>query len=296
MSKESNGFFNNGEFKKIREKNLNTVKANNIIFKALTLIIASAIIVPLLAILIFIIYKGISVVDWQFLTTLPTGMGKKSGIANALVGTGILILIALLISVPFGIAAGIFLAEFPDRKLSHYINICVKLLQGVPSIIIGIIGYIWIVMPFDYSAIAGGIVLGVMMFPLVITSTEETLKLIPYSLRESSMALGVPYHKTIIKVILPASLSGIVTGILLGVARIAGETAPLLFTAAGSRFWNINILEPIAALPLLIYEYAKSPYEAWHTTAWGASFILVLLVFILNIITRLIIRKWKIEF
>ena len=171
------------------------------------------------------------------------------------------------------------------------------MLQGITSIFIGIIVYAWIVVPMKSpSALSGGVALGIMMLPVIIRSTEETLKLIPDSLREASLALGVPYFRTILKVILPAGISGIATGILLSVARIAGETAPLLFTAFGSNFMNANILKPIASIPLVIFNYATSPYNELISFAWGASFVLAVLVLGLNLIAKLVARKWKVQF
>jgi phosphate transport system permease protein len=175
--------------------------------------------------------------------------------------------------------------------------LAVETLQGIPSIVIGIIAYIWVVLTMgSFSGLSGGAALALMMLPVIITATEETLKLIPDSLREASLALGVSYPRTILKVVIPAGLSGILTGILLGVGRVAGETAPLLFTAFGSPFMNFNILKPINTLPLMIFNYATSPYPEWHTLAWGASFVLVVFVLGLNLFTKVVTRKWKVQF
>jgi phosphate transport system permease protein len=163
--------------------------------------------------------------------------------------------------------------------------------------VIGIIAYIWLVVSMgSFSALSGGVALGLMMLPIIITATEETLKLIPESLREASLALGVSYPRTIVKVILPAGVSGILTGILLSISRVTGETAPLLFTAFGSPFMNVNILKPINSLPLMIFNYATSPYPDWHTLAWGASFILIVLVLGLNLFTKVVTKRWKVQF
>lgn len=272
-------------------------KAKNSIFQVILFLIAVIITIPLALIIFYIIVNGISVINWKFLTTLTAGVGEEGGIANSLIGTVILALIATILSVPISIAAGIYLGEHKESKLANYIRLSIQLLQGIPSIVIGLIGYLWIVRTLGgYSALAGGIALALMMFPMIITSTEETIKLIPHTLKEASIALGVPYYKTMLKVILPASMSGIVTGVLIAVARIMGETAPILFTAFGNRYFNVNILKPIDALPILIYTYAGSPYEEWHKIAWGASFVLVMFVLILNLVTRLVVRRWKIEF
>jgi phosphate transport system permease protein len=172
-----------------------------------------------------------------------------------------------------------------------------EILQGVPSIVLGIIAYSWVVINMGtFSALSGGVALAIMMLPVIVRSTEETLNLIPDHLREASLALGVSYSRTILKVILPAGLTGIVTGVLLGIARIAGETAPLLFTAFGSPFMNLNIFKPVDSLPLLIFNYATSPYPEWHTMAWGASFVLVMFVLGINFIAKVIVRRWKVQF
>lgn len=255
--------------------------------------IAVASTIPFLLVLYFIIKNGISTINWEFLTSLPKPVGEPGGgILNAIVGTTILILIALILSVPFGISIGVYLAERSESRLAFISRLVSEILQGVPSIVIGIIAYLWVVKPMGhFSALSGGIALGIMMLPLVIKSTEEILKLIPNEIKEASLALGVPYYRTILKVIIPAGFSGILTGILSGMARIAGETAPLLFTAFGNPFLNFNILKPMSAMPLLIFQYAVSPYEDWWTKAWGASCILVIFVLFLNIMARLIGKK-----
>lgn len=268
------------------------------LFKTLIVVLSFLSIVPLLFILFYIIQNGIAVIDWKFLTHLPRPVGETGGgIFNALVGTGILILISFIVAVPLGVLAGIFLSEHQEEKLSYFARLCVEILQGTPSIVIGIIAYVWVVMPMGrFSALSGGIALGIMMLPVIVRTTEETLKLVPYEIKEASFALGVSYHRMIFKVILPAAMSGIVSGILLSVARIAGETAPLLFTAFGSPFMNVNIFKPVSALPLVIFNYATSPYPQWHAIAWGASFVLVVFVLVLNLITKLVTRKWKVQF
>jgi phosphate transport system permease protein len=255
-------------------------------------------ILPMFFILIFITREGISVINWKFLTHLPKPVGEMGGgISNAIIGTLILIAIATAFSVPIGILAGIFLSENRKRRLASLIRLCVETLQGIPSIVIGIVAYIWLVLSMgSFSALSGGVALGLMMLPVIITATEETLKLIPENLREASLALGVSYPRTILKVIVPAGVSGIVTGILLSIARVAGETAPLLFTAFGSPFMNLSILKPINSLPLMIFNYATSPYPEWHTLAWGASFILIVFVLSLNLFTKVVIRRWKVQF
>jgi phosphate transport system permease protein len=268
------------------------------LFKALIIVLSLSAIVPMFLILFMIIKNGVSVIDWQFLSHLPKPVGEAGGgIANAIWGTLLLIALSSVFSVPLGVFGGIFLAEYRENKLAHLIRLSVEILQGIPSIVIGIIAYVWVVMAMgSFSALSGGVALGIMMLPVIVMATEETLKLVPDSLREASLALGVPYSRTIMKVILPAGLSGILSGILLGIARVAGETAPLLFTAFGSPFMNLNILKPINSLPLTIFNYATSPYPDWHSLAWGASFVLIAFVLGLNLITKLVTNRWKVQF
>jgi len=268
------------------------------LFKALVIVLSLSSIVPMFLILFMIAQNGVSVIDWQFLSHLPKPVGEAGGgIANALWGTLLLIALSFVFSVPLGVFGGIFLAEYRGSKLAYLTRLSVGILQGIPSIVIGIIAYVWVVMPMgSFSALSGGVALGIMMLPVMVMATEETLKLVPDSLREASLALGVPYSRTIMKVILPAGLSGILSGILLGIARVAGETAPLLFTAFGSPFMNLNILKPINSLPLTIFNYATSPYPDWHSLAWGASFVLIALVLGLNLITKLVTKRWKVQF
>jgi phosphate transport system permease protein len=268
------------------------------LFKTLIIVLSFSSIVPMFLILFMIIRNGISVIDWHFLTELPKPVGEAGGgISNAIWGTAMLIALSFLFSVPLGVFAGIFLSEYRRGKLANVIRLGVEILQGVPSIVIGIIAYVWVVMPMgSFSALSGGVALGIMMLPVVVMATEETLKLVPDSLREASLALGVPYSRTILKVILPAGLSGILSGILLGIARVAGETAPLLFTAFGNPFMNFNILKPVNSLPLTIFNYATSPYPDWHALAWGASFVLIAFVLGLNLITKWVTKRWKVQF
>ncbi len=268
------------------------------LFKAVIVLLTFCSILPMFFILFFITSKGISVINWRFLTHLPKPVGEMGGgISNAIIGTLMLIGIATVFSVPVGILAGTFLSENRKGRLASLTRLCVETLQGIPSIVIGIIVYIWLVVTMgSFSALSGGVALGLMMLPVIITATEETLKLIPESLREASLALGVSYPRTILKVILPAGVSGIMTGILLSIARVAGETAPLLFTAFGSPFMNLNVMKPINSLPLMIFNYATSPYPEWHTLAWGASFILIVLVLGLNLFTKVVTKRWKVQF
>jgi phosphate transport system permease protein len=207
------------------------------------------------------------------------------------------VLIATVAAVPLGVLAGIFLAERGKSRLGTIARISVETLMGVPSIVLGIVAYVWIVQPMrQFSALSGGLALAMIMLPVITLSTEETLLMIPVSLREAALALGVSYTRTVLRVILPAGMSGIVTGILLAVARGMGETAPLLFTAFGNPFMGVNILKPVASLPQTIFLYATSPYPEWQALAWGASFVLLVIVLTLNIVTKLVTSRWKIQF
>ena len=268
------------------------------LFKGVIVLLSFACILPMFFILFFITSKGISVINWEFLTQLPKPVGEiGGGILNAIIGTLMLIAVATLLSVPIGVFTGIFLSEYRKGKLVYLVRLSIEILQGIPSIVFGIIAYVWIVVLVgSFSALSGGVALAMMMLPVIITAAEETLKLIPDSLREASLALGVSYPRTILKVVLPAGLSGILTGILLSVARVTGETAPLLFTAFGSPFMNFNILKPVNTLPLMIFNYATSPYPEWHRLAWGASLVLIVFVLGMNLFTKLVTRKWKVQF
>ena len=268
------------------------------LFKGIVVLLTLFSAVPLLLILSYIIKQGIESVNWEFFVNLPKPVGEKGGgIFNALIGSGIMVLVASLIAIPFGAMAGLYLSEYSKNKLAYWVGLCVDVLQGIPSIVLGIIIYLWVVRPTGhFSALSGSFALAIMMLPPIIKSTEETLKLIPSTLKEASLALGVPYYKTILRIILPMGLSGILSGSLLSIARVAGETAPLLFTAFGNPFINTNILKPMSSLPLLIYNYASSPYDEWHKLAWGASFVLVMLILFLNMVTKILERRWKIQF
>ncbi|MBD3420882.1 MAG: phosphate ABC transporter permease PstA [Chitinivibrionales bacterium] len=273
-------------------------KTKDGIFQGVVIALSIVSTLPLFFILYFIFKEGISSISWEFLMNLPKPVGEEGGgIANALVGTSILILLASACSLPIGIIVGIFLSEYPRSKLTYWVSLSMEVLQGIPSIVIGIIAYLWIVRPMGgFSALSGGIALGIMMLPVVVRTTEETLKLIPKNLKEASLALGAPYYLTILRVILPAGFSGIITGILVSLARIAGETAPLLFTAFGSPFMSTNIFKPMSSLPAIIFNYAISPYDDWHALAWGASFVLVAFVLLLNISAKLIAQRWSVRF
>ena len=268
----------------------------SILFKAVIIFFAFVITIPLIIVLLYIIKQGVMQVNWHFLTHIPAPEGETGGgIANALVGSVIIVAMSSIVAIPVGMLAGIYLSENPGTRLAYWSGLCVDILQGVPSIVVGIVVYFWIVKPIGFSAVSGSIALAIMMLPIVIRSTEQTLLLLPPSLKEAALSLGVPYHRVILKVIVPCGFAGILSGIILSIARIIGETAPLLFTALGSSLFSTNILKPMESLPHLIYTYATSPYDDQHDLAWGASFILLMFVLLLNIFTKLITRKWNIQ-
>ncbi len=264
--------------------------------KGVITVLALACVLPLLAIFFYIIKEGITKINWHFLVNIPKPVGEAGGgIANALVGSLLIVLMAAVIAIPIGILCGIYLSE-NKSKLAYWSRLAVDVLQGIPSIVVGIVIYFWIVKPLgQFSAVSGSVALAIMMLPIIIRSTEETLKLLPDSLREAGFALGVPYHRVILKILLPCGISGVLSGVMLSVARVAGETAPLLFTAFGNPYLSTNVLKPMQSLPLLIFNYATSPYDDWHDLAWGASLILLLWVLILNVTTKLITRKWRVQ-
>lgn len=283
---------------RLADKHIGRRNKKNTFFKGV--IIAATVIstLPLLFILFYIFKQGVAAINWHFLTHLPQPVGESGGgVSNALVGSILILLVSCVIAIPIGIVIGIYLSEEKKSRLSYYCRLAVDVLQGIPSIVIGIIIYEWVVRPMgSFSALSGSVALALMMLPSIIKSTEETLKLLPESLKEASLALGVPYYKTILKVVVPTGLSGILTGVILSIARVIGETAPLLFTAFGNPFMTTNILKPMSSLPLIIYNYATSPYSDWHQLAWGASMVLILMILILNIISKIVQRKWKVQF
>ncbi|MBV8083558.1 MAG: phosphate ABC transporter permease PstA [Chloroflexi bacterium] len=243
---------------------------------------------PLVLLIGYILVNGSTGFSLNLITRLPAPTGVLGGgMANAFVGTGILIVLASAIGLPIGILAGIFLSEFGRNRFADTLRFLTDVLTGVPSIIIGIVAYTLVVVPMHgFSALAGGIALSIIMIPIVTRTTEEALRRVPLALREASWGLGVHEWKTVLLVVLPAGLGGIVTGGMLAVARISGETAPLLFTAFGSNFWQQGLNKPIAALPLKIYQYSIAPYKDWHDQAWAAALILMLVVLVLNVGVR----------
>lgn len=272
--------------------------AKSAVFKTVVIVLAFLVTVPLLFILYYIFKEGIRHINLSFFVHLPKPVGEVGGgIANALVGSLILVFVASIVAIPIGIFGGVYLAENRSTRLAYWSRLAVDILQGVPSIVVGIAIYFWIVKPMGgFNAFSGSLALSIMMLPIIVRSTEENLKLLPESLKEAGLALGVPYHRVILKVLLPCAFSGILSGVMLSVARIAGETAPLLFTAFGNPFMNTNIFKPMQSLPLIIFNYATSPYTEWKNLAWGASVVLLVWVLLLNILTKLLTRRMRVQF
>ena len=241
----------------------------------------------------YLVYHGGSSINWNFFTKLPVPVGEiGGGMANAIVGSAKLLLLASLLGVPIGFFGGIYLAEFSNSSVAFVVRYAADLLNGVPSIVIGIFAYALVVLPFKhFSTLAGAFALGVMMIPITLRSTEEFLHAVPRALREGSMALGASRWRTIMSVVVPAAYRGIMTAILLALARVAGETAPLLFTAFGNRYWSPGVSQPTASLPVMIFTYAISPYDDWHRQAWAAGLVLLALILIVNIFARAIVSR-----
>ena len=282
----------------MKQSNIKIRLIKDKLFLGFVVLLSFMVTIPLLLILYYIFKEGVAVINIDFLTKIPKPMGEiGGGILNGLIGTALLIIVSSVFAVPFGISVGIYLSEYRHQKLAKYVRFCAEVLQGIPSIVLGIIAYIWIVLPTrSFSALAGAVALAIMMLPVIIRSTEETLKMVPQSLKEASLSLGVPYSTTILRVILPCASSGIITSVLISIARIAGETAPLLFTAFGSPFLSYALNKPINSLPLLIYNYASSPFPQDNQFAWGVSLILCIFVLFLNLLAKGAAKKWKVQF
>jgi phosphate transport system permease protein len=268
-------------------------RAINAIMLSSTGICALVSIGVLFFILGFLLIQGGKFLSWNFFTKLPAPVGETGGgMANAIIGSGKILLLATLTGVPIGFLAGVFLAEYGNAVLSSIVRFVADLLNGVPSIVMGIFAYTLIVLKTKhFSALAGGVALGIMMIPIALRSTEEFLRAVPVSLREGAMALGAKKWKVIVTVIVPAAISGILSGMMLNLARVAGETAPLLFTALSNQFWSPGWNQPTATLPVMIYAYAIAPYPDWHRQAWAAGFILLAMVFVVNIAARSIVAS-----
>ncbi len=251
------------------------------------------VLLPLLSILTHLISQGISAINVDFFTKLPKPVGEHGGgMANAIVGTLILLGIAMGVGVPIGLGAGIYLSEYANHRFAMVIRFVNDVMNGIPSIVYGIFAYVVFVLPFkSFSALSGGAALGIMMIPIVTRTTEEFIRLVPNTLREAGLALGVPRWRVITDIVLQTAKGGIITGIMVALARVAGETAPLLFTAFGNRFWHSSLMEPIAALSLQIFSYAISPFDDWHRQAWAGALVLIAIVFIVNILAQYFVRR-----
>jgi phosphate transport system permease protein len=268
-------------------------KLVNAVMLSLTAVCAFVAVSILLLILGYLAWHGGSSINWAFFTQLPRPVGETGGgMANAIVGSAKLLLLAAMIGVPIGLLGGIYLAEFGGRTWTFLLRYTTDLLNGVPSIVVGLFGYSVVVLPMGhFSTLAGGFALGVIMIPIALRATEEFLRAVPHPLREGAMALGASRWKTIATVVVPAALPGILTGMLLGLARVAGETAPLLFTAFSNRFWSPGWNQPTASLPVMIYTYAIAPYDDWHRQAWAAGLVLLVLVLAANVGARLLFAR-----
>ena len=260
---------------------------------AMTGVCAIVTVSVLFFILGYLVYNGGASINWDFFTKLPAPVGEPGGgMANAIVGSAKLLFLAVLMGVPIGFMGAVYLAEFSGSSTAFVVRYSADLLNGVPSIVVGIFAYAVLVLPFKhFSTLAGGFALGVMMIPITLRSTEEFLRAVPRALHEGAMALGASKWKTIATVVVPAAYRGIVTAILLALARVAGETAPLLFTAFGNRYWSPGWNQPIASLPKMIFDYAISPFEDWHRQAWAAGLVLLGLILMVNIMARVILTR-----
>jgi len=279
-----------------RPMRLNTAyrTAMNYFVTGLAILSTVIVIAPLIAILVYLVYKGASSLNMAFFTQIPKPVGEEGGgMANSIVGSGVVLTLASSMGIPIGIAAGVYLAEFGRGKLlANTIRFTADVLNGVPSIVMGIAIYSLVVMQQKhFSALAGGIALAIMMVPTITRTTEEMLATVPHAVREAALGLGVPKWRTVISVSLRTASPGIITGCMLAFARVAGETAPLLFTAFGNQFWSFKLTEPIAALPLQIYVYAISPYDEWHRLAWAGSLVLIVLIMVSVTLVRIFANR-----
>jgi phosphate transport system permease protein len=251
------------------------------------------VLVPLFAIFAYLVYRGVGSINWAFLTQTPKPVGEAGGgMANAIVGSGFILALASVLGVPVGVGAGIYLAEYGRNRLGDVIRFTADVLNGVPSIVIGIVAYSIVVLyQKHFSALAGGVALAIMMIPTITRTTEEMLLLVPRALREAAYGLGIPRWRTTLSITLRTATSGVITGIMLAFARVAGETAPLLFTAFGNQFWNLRVDQPTAALPLQIFNYAISPYDEWHRQAWAGALVLIVLIVSAVAAVRFAVRR-----
>jgi phosphate transport system permease protein len=272
--------------------NHNWRRFKNAFMQTLACVCAILVITPLVLVFYHLIREGFTSINWAFFTQVPKPVGETGGgMGNAIAGTFVLLAQAAVIGVPVGVLGGVYLSEYGSSKLNWWIRFAADILNGVPSITWGIVVFALLVVPMHgFSALAGGVVLGMMMIPLVMRTTEEVLQLVPGGYREAALALGISKWRTIVQIVLRTATKGIVTGVLLALARVAGETAPLLFTALGNNSWAHSLTQPIAAMPLQIFNYAISPYDDWHRQAWAGALVLLLLVLAINIGVRFLTR------
>jgi phosphate transport system permease protein len=270
-------------------------KAKSVMMTSLISALAAIAVVPLFLVFYHVIRSGLPALNWDFFIHLPAPLGEKGGgMANALLGSAIMIGLATAIALPIGIFGGVFLSEYGKGRTGKAFQFVTDLLTSIPSIVVGVFIYSVVVIPMKgFSAIAGTLALAFMMFPVSVRTTESVLKLVPQHVREAGLALGLPRWRVILWIVLWGSRSSIVTGVILSIARVAGETAPLLFTAFGSRTWLTSLLQPAPSLPVQIYSYAISPYEDWHQQAWGGAFLLLIAVFLFNVLARFILFRSK---
>lgn len=267
-------------------------RLKNLVMTSLTALCTFAALGILLIILLYIAKQGIGSLTLQFLIDRPRPVGEGGGIGNAILGSLFLLGLSSLIGIPVGVATGVYLSEFGDGRFGSIVRFLVDTLTGIPSIVTGVFVYAVLVLPMkQFSAFAGGVALALIMVPIVARTTEEMLRLVPQNLREGALALGAPQWRVTLGVVVPAAASGIATGAMLAVARVSGETAPLLFTAFGSRFFNYYLDQPIASLTVQIYNYALSPYDEWHAQAWAATLVLMTMILSINLLVRFVTRK-----
>lgn len=272
-------------------------KIKNKIFQITLYLFFILAVTPLFLLFVYVIQKGLPSLTFNFFTQLPAPVGEPNGgMANALLGSLILLVLAGIVGVPLGLSISIYLSEYKHSKIAHWLRLTVELFLSVPSIVVGLFTYAFLVQPFGgFSAYAGGFALMVILLPFVARAGEEILKLVPNQIREAGLALGLPRWKVILFIVLRTAKPGLLTAIVLALARVSGETAPLLFTAFGNHFHIQNLNEPIASLPVQIYEYSKSPFEEWQSQAWGGALVLIFLILTINLLTRFFFSNWSLK-
>jgi phosphate transport system permease protein len=269
----------------------------NLCFIGLAGLAALLVLAPLAAILGYLVYKGVGALSWDFLTHTPRPVGEPGGgMANAIVGSSVVLGIGSIMGVPLGIGAGLYMSEFGGGRYTNLVRFTADVLNGIPSIVVGIAVYALVVLPQQhFSAFSGGVALGIMMIPTIARTTEEMLRMVPNTIREAALGLGIPQWRATLQVTLRTASKGVITGVMLAFARVAGETAPLLFTAFGNQFWNLNPNQPTAALPLQIFAYAISPFDEWHRQAWAGALILIILIVVAVTAVRLVTSRGNVQ-